>query len=81
MKRCDTCSRPQPAVRRTRATGEEEDKVKIYVEISSDKLDVSLAPLIEELVRDAILDRYRVVSGDLEVHAYIPRGEFETETE
>jgi hypothetical protein len=55
--------------------------VKIYVEISSDKLDVSLAPFIEELVRDAILDRYRVPPSDLEVHSYIPRGEFATGTE
>jgi hypothetical protein len=55
--------------------------VKIYVEISSDKLDVSLAPFIEELVRDAILDRYRVPPSDLEVHSYIPRGEFEAGTE
>jgi hypothetical protein len=55
--------------------------VKIYVEISSDKLDVSLAPYIEELVRDAIFDRYRVAPSELEVHSYIPRGEFETGTE
>ena len=57
----------------------EENRVKIYVEISSDKLDVSLAPFIEELVRDAILDRYRVAPSDLEVHSYIPRGELRRE--
>ena len=60
---------------------DEENRVKIYVEISSDKLDMSLAPFIEELVRDAILDRYRVPPSDLEVHSYIPRGEFDKGTE
>lgn len=55
--------------------------MKIYVEISSDKLDASLAPFIEELVREAILDRYRVAPSDLDVHSYIPRGELGTRTE